>query len=100
MQKKTNKSIIRPFDGIRRAYMREETKHVNEPQVSPQKSILFGSFKVIGTMIFAIILLTSLTSVGGTVAYFNDVEHAIANRLQVGKLFLTLTGGYDDNETS
>lgn len=85
MQNKTNKLIDKefyPFDGVRRPIKLSNLKNVNLETLDWKSSGL----KVVGISVLAFVLSFSLSSVGSTISYFNDVEKTIGNFLQADPL--------------
>ncbi len=84
MQNKINKPIkeTRPFDGIRRS-VKTANVVVEKIEVFHLKSSVF---KMAMVSVLALAASFSLSSVGGTISYFNDVEQTIGNFLQADPL--------------
>ncbi len=87
MQYKKKKII----DGIVR---RETFIEISSPVQLPKKNQLkYSGLKMVGVSLFAVILLTGLSSVGSTISYFNDTEISTNNRLQAGIVGFNISFG-------
>jgi predicted ribosomally synthesized peptide with SipW-like signal peptide len=86
---KTTKS----FDGIirpKKVLPVAKLEYTSQPKKMEKNVFVYSSLKVAGVFCIALVLMIGLSSVGGTISYFNDVEKTVANRLQAGILSLRL----------
>ena len=55
-------------------------------EISPPRKNIYSGLKMIGVAVLIFALFAGLSSVGGTVSYFSDIETSIGNKLQAGIL--------------
>lgn len=89
MQNKTkiNKEIG-SFDGIIRPKMLN-TECLTFQTFSAKK-IKYSGLKMVGVSLIAVFLLVSLSSVGSTMSFFNDVEKSVGNFFQADPVYFTV----------
>ena len=96
---KTRRTLL--VDGIT-ASPRRRASHIEHVQttvlvrnVRHTSQMWLSSAKVFGVLSLAFLLTLSISSVGGTVSYFNDTESSIGNYLRAGTTGFTLSSGND-----
>ncbi len=73
------------FDGVNRKKFSKTEDFVYE-NIGQKISLKYSSLKMIGVGILSVTLLSSLSSVGGTVSYYADVENSVASKLLTSPL--------------
>lgn len=73
------------FDGVNRKKF-SETEAFGYDGANQKASLKYSSLKMIGVGILSVALLASLSSVGGTVSYYADVENSVASKLLTSPL--------------
>ncbi|TSC70802.1 MAG: hypothetical protein CEO12_178 [Parcubacteria group bacterium Gr01-1014_46] len=78
MRSKLNKEIY-PFHGVRRKQLKPSGPEENKTEVFQFKKF---SLKIASISLVSVLVSFSLSSVGNTISYFNDVEQTIGNFLR------------------
>ena len=91
MQQKIINKKIKLVDGIVRPQKIARVSNVaclrgQEYRTNPKKTVLYSGLKMAGVAFIALVFLVSISSVGSTVSYFNDVETSIGNYLRADPL--------------